>query len=427
MNLEELKDIINQYKDKLLLNSKTPWQFKQNQNLFKEISNKYNNLFKNTMEVIYLIRNYDNLENLYIFCKCGKKNNFGNINKGYTKYCCKKCMTNDKQYQEKLKLSKLNNIDENGLNSYQRMIIKLKQTKKEKYNDENYNNKEKRKQTFKERYNSTSSFNSKELRKKAKQTMLNDIDKNGLNKLQRKAIKAIQTKKNTIDEHGLNIIQKYIKKTVNTKLNDIDENGLNSYQRAIIKARKTCIKKYNVNHYTKTAKFKKYIQQNTYFKSQQFKDLFKNKNWLNKIKQKEYETKKKNNSFNKSEQEDKIYNYLLQKFNKDDIKRQYRSEEYSFTSDFYIKTLDLYIEYHGTWTHGNKPFKHSVEDLEKLQKLKQKSEEINFKGKKKDYYKNVIYTWTKLDPLKLQTFKKNKLNYKIFYKIEQFLNWYNKI
>ena len=39
----------------------------------------------------------------------------------------------------------------------------------------------------------------------------------------------------------------------------------------------------------------------------------------------------------------------------------------------------------------------------------------------------MINIWAKYDPLKLQTFKKNKLNYKIFYNIEQFKNWYNKI
>lgn len=134
MNLQELKDIINPYKDKLLLNSKTPWQFNKNQLLFKEINNKYNNLFKSTMEIIYLVKNYNNLENIHIFCYCGNKNNFCGINTGYSKYCSNKCKNNNIEHNNKIKQNKLNNIDENGLNSYQRMIIKGKQTKKLKYN-----------------------------------------------------------------------------------------------------------------------------------------------------------------------------------------------------------------------------------------------------------------------------------------------------
>ena len=117
----------------------------------------------------------------------------------------------------------------------------------------------------------------------------------------------------------------------------------------------------------------------------------------------------------------------MKKFNKDDVIRQYRSKQYQFNCDFYIKSLDLYIEYHGTWTHHNKPFKNSIEDLEEVERLKNKSLELNFKGQRKLQYLNTINIWTKVDPLKLQTFKKNKLNYKIFYNINQFLNWYNKI
>ncbi len=373
MNLQELKDIISEYKNKFIIEGKTPWQFKQNQNLFKKINNNYLKLFKNTMEIIYLIKNYDNLENLHIFCNCGNKNNFININSGYHNYCSYRCRSNSEIPKIKMINTKLNNIDKNGLNGFQQAAIKQvktkrnngiyqivvkkgKQTKKLKYNNENYNNKEKCKQTFLKRYNATSSFNSKELREKAKQTMLNnidenglnvfqrikynmlnDIDENGLNCIQRSKIKVIQTAKNNIDKNGLNSYQRGAKKGFQTKLNNIDKNGLNGIQRSIIKI---------------------------------------------------YETKKKNNSFNKSIQEEQVYNYLLQKFNKNDIERQYKSNLYPFASDFYIKSLDLYIECHFSWTHNYKPFKHSIEHLQELEKLKSKNSK---------YYNNVIYTWTKLD------------------------------
>lgn len=39
----------------------------------------------------------------------------------------------------------------------------------------------------------------------------------------------------------------------------------------------------------------------------------------------------------------------------------------------------------------------------------------------------MIYTWTDLDPRKLQTFKQNNLNYKIFYNLDEFLDWFETI
>ena len=425
MNLQQLKDIISEYKNKFIIEGKTPWQFKQNQNLFKKINNNYLKLFKSTMELIYLIKNYDNLENLHIFCGCGNKNNFININLGYHNYCSYRCRSNSEIPKIKMINTKLNNIDKNGLNGFQQAAIKQvktkrnngiyqivvkkgKQTKKLKYNNENYNNTEKRKQTFLKRYNGTSSFNSKELREKARQTMLNDIDENGLdgiqrikynmlndidenglNKYQRSKIKAIQTAKNNIDENGLNSYQRGAKKGYQTKLNDIDENGLNGVQRTVKKIVKTKLN--NIN-----------------------------KNGLNSYQRsviKRYNTMKKNNSFNKSKDEEQAYNYLLQKFNKDDIERQYKSNLYPFASDFYIKSLNLYIECHFSQFHNHKPFKNSIEDLQELEKLKNKNSK---------YYNNVIYTWSNLDVRKLNAFKQNKLNYKIFYNIEQFNNWYLK-
>ena len=384
MNFNELRKIIDKYKDKILINSKTPWQFNQNKLLFKEINIKYKNTFKNVMEIVYLIKNYNNLENLHIFCYCGNKNNFGNIYNGYAKYCSNKCMANNKQYQEKIKNVRLNNVDENGLNSYQRAIKKGKITKKEKYGNENYNNSKKMINTKRNKIdeNGLNGFQRGYLTKKntidenglnllqkisikIKNTRLNDVDKNGLNSYQRAARKTVNTMKCIINEDGFNGLQVAARKAVKTKKNNIDENGLNGIQRAAIKGVQTA--KNNIDE-----------------------------NGLNSLQRaaiKNIQTKKKNNSFNKSIQEEQVYQLLLQKFNKNDIIRQYRSTLYPFNCDFYIKSLDLYIEYHGTWTHGNKPFKHSVEDLEKLKRLK----------------------------------NKNKLNYKIFYNIEQFKNWFGKI
>ena len=68
------------------------------------------------------------------------------------------------------------------------------------------------------------------------------------------------------------------------------------------------------------------------------------------VKQKVKDSKKKNKTFGKSKSEDQIYQLLLQKFNK--VERQYKSEQYPFACDFYIPSIDLYIEYQGFYTHG---------------------------------------------------------------------------
>lgn len=52
---------------------------------------------------------------------------------------------------------------------------------------------------------------------------------------------------------------------------------------------------------------------------------------------------------------------------------QYKSSVYPWHCDFYIKELDLYIEYQGYYTHGNHPFDiYNNEDKVHLNELKVK-------------------------------------------------------
>ena len=166
--------------------------------------------------------------------------------------------------------------------------------------------------------------------------------------------------------------------------------------------RETLIKKYNVDNYSKTIE----------------------------CQQKVYNTKTKNKTHTKSKEEDKVYNLLLTKFTKDDIIRHYKSKLYPYQCDFYIKSLDLYIEYNSYWTHGwnnskclGSFDKNNIDHILVLQKWNKKICEINFKNQLKNQYKKAIYTWTILDPLKLKTAKDHNLNYKIFWTIKEVKNW----
>ena len=63
-----------------------------------------------------------------------------------------------------------------------------------------------------------------------------------------------------------------------------------------------------------------------------------------------------------SKSEDRVYDFLTSKFGKEDIERQYRSNSYPFSCDFYIKSLDLYIECNFGWTHGKHWFDSNNKD-----------------------------------------------------------------
>lgn len=135
-----------------------------------------------------------------------------------------------------------------------------------------------------------------------------------------------------------------------------------------------------------------------------------------------YESKKRNNSFINSKSEIKLYNYLLTKFSKDDVYRQYTDNRYAnkkgycFRCDFYIKSIDTFIELNEFWTHGPHAFSGSNEDLKILNIWKEKS--INSK-----LYKQAISTWTVSDVFKKQIAIDNNLNMIILYKMEDIYDY----
>jgi len=418
-------NIIKQLKkESLIISGKTPYQFQINKDIFQ----KYKDYFINISEMLYCFKN-DNILN-EIFCKCGNKKNFINMTIGYTKFCSKECNYKYRNFdspfkrkdvQEKSRKTFQIKYNSNTFAGTKLFKEKSKLTKLERYNDENYNNSKQANKTKYERYENHA-YN----KNKFEQSMLEIYG---------------------VTHHWKD--KNVRKQIINTMLNNIDENGLNSIQRRKLKIEQTNLEKYGVKcsfsskdpEINGRASIKRKYGVESFWSSQQFKDLYKDEEYKNKVQEKaiqtrlhdidenglnsyqrsaikRFETMKKNNSFNTSQPEEECYQLLLKKFSKDDIERQYKSQSYPFHCDFYIKSLDLYIEYHGTWTHQFKPFKHSVEDLQKLKELQNKNTK---------YYNTSIEIWTKIDPLKLQTFKKNKLNFKIFYNIEQFKNWFNKI
>lgn len=131
------------------------------------------------------------------------------------------------------------------------------------------------------------------------------------------------------------------------------------------------------------------------------------------------ETKRTNNSFNKSREEEYVAEILSSKYK---ILRQYKSSVYPFYCDFYIPEINLFIEINGHWTHGKHPFNAKDEnDLKLLSVIKNKQKTYLSKSgnEKKNMYYVFEHVWTELDVNKLNYAKNSGLDYIVIYNINK--------
>lgn len=160
-------------------------------------------------------------------------------------------------------------------------------------------------------------------------------------------------------------------------------------------------------------------QRKTNLKRYGVSNLMMKKEFVDKV----WESKKRNGTCTSSQPEDKMHSILVNHFGKDDVFRNYNKDErYPFHCDFYIKSLDLFIELNGIWFHGKHWFDvNNPEDMEL----------VNFWKSKRDSghraYGQAIKIWTYYDPLKRQTAKDNNLKYLVFWKndLSDFYEWFN--
>ena len=128
-----------------------------------------------------------------------------------------------------------------------------------------------------------------------------------------------------------------------------------------------------------------------------------------KTKQKRYETLRRNHTFNTSKIEETIYEKLIDIYSKSDILREYKDKDrYPYRCDFYIKSLDLFIEVQGYYTHGKEPYNPNYIN-----------HQILVEKYKERYGPNcqAITIWTIKDVEKRNKAKENNLKYlEIFHK-----------
>lgn len=120
--------------------------------------------------------------------------------------------------------------------------------------------------------------------------------------------------------------------------------------------------------------------------------------------------------------EERMYEMLCERFGVDDVERQYNESRYPFNCDFYIKSLDLFIELNAGWFHNKHWFDDSdPADIKRLKTMQTRLESG------KPSYKHAIETWTVRDVKKREMAIVNSLNYLVFWKndLSDFEAWLN--
>lgn len=348
---------------------------------------------------------------------CGKPVKFlnGKKNQLFNKTCCKE----HANMLDGITVKKVLKDIYSDVNKKQEINNKIRATCLLKYGDEHYSNRIKARETCLQRYGVTSPLKSEIFKQKSKETCL---QKYGIEYTGQIPEKIEKTHKTCLEKYGVDSVfkvQKFRNQSLDTCIkkyasNEDDINSIvNIGQLKYVKdkIKNTCLEKYGVENPMQT---------------QYYKNLISSILSSNEIQEKIYNTKLLNNSFNISYQEDVCFDLLKEKYS--DCIRQYKSELYPFNCDFYIPSLDLYIEYNGSHYHHYHPFDiNDDNDINELNRLKEKAENSNaHKNGKKSQYDNIIYTWTILDLKKRNIAQQNNLNYIEFWNINEVKEWINK-
>lgn len=307
--------------------------------------------------------------------------------------CLKKygttCASKSPEVKEKMIKTSIERYGVTNGGGSEQSIEKAKRTTKERYGEEYYTRtkeyKERAREVNQRKYGKDYYTQTEEYRERAKATCL---EKYGTEySVQAESVKE-KTRKTCLEKYGVT-------------------NGGSSEQ-AKQKAKGTCQEKYNVNYYTQTEEYKQKYKQ-TCLEKYGSTNYFSSEVFYEKV----IKTKKSMSRF-----EQKIFDYLKEIFDESDIISQYKDERYKnqrtnykWNCDFYIKSLDLFIEVQGTKEHNNHPFNpNDQNDLNELALLKQKEQE---KLKEKNYtrYSSIIEGWTVIDPMKRQVAQENHLKY----------------
>lgn len=385
-------------------------------NILVYLNNRYNDSTC-LEETIHRIK--DNI-NVHPICICGKPVKYVGKPKMFLQTCgCIECS------------KKINNI-----HGKQTTLLKYGVDNVAKSNEV----KEKTKETNIKRYGYSSPLLNNEIKEKTKQT---NIEKYGVEIAQQSDI--VKTKMSKSNDDFWKSINKdeyiieHINKIKNTCIHRYGVDNVMKVKQIQEQLKKFSLEKYGYEYPQQSPEIKrkiidglikhninkfnvKYPLQNDVLK-QKMKDTYEhtfkylynvsNPMYVGEFVDKINITKRINNSYNKSNEEDVSYKLLIYKY--PDVIRQYRSNVYPFSCDFYIPSIDTYIECNYHWTHGKHPFnEHNIDDINTLN---------NWKSHNSKFYNNAVITWTVRDVNKRNIAKQNNLNFIEFWNTDELIKW----
>ena len=388
---------------------------KYNKDIYEYLINRYDDSdsLKET-----LFRIYNGIEEHPKCPTCGKPLVFKGM---FFKFCSNICAQSSDEIKQKIKQTCLEKYGVDNYNKTKESKEKIKQTCLEKYGVEYFwqsdECKEKIKQTCLEKYGVDSPLKSEKIRNKGKQTCLEKYGVDNPAKLEENKEKVKQTclkKYGTISTTQCKEIRDKIKQSCLEKYGvdnpaKLEENKEKVKQTCLKKygglapicdpniknqIKQTCLEKYGVDNYGKSLKHK--INMSTIMSSDEMQEH-------------RYNVMAKNHSFNTSKPEEELYLYIKEKF--PSVKRQYKDKlRYPYNCDFYIPELDYFIELQGYYTHNTHPYNpNSISDQVLVERYKERY------GPKCQ----AITIWTLKDPEKRDCAKRNHLNFKEVWALEE--------
>lgn len=351
---------------------------------YKYICNSFP-LAKSFQEKLYMY--YHNLIEPPKCPVCGKYVNFFRWSKGYHEFCSKKCSA--KGTLDRVSQTCMGRYGTKRYQSTSECKEKMKKTCIERYGVEYSTQtdimKEKSRQTCMERYGTpmyaqSDHYKSRraEITDKYKQTCR---ERYGVDNAIRSEILQ-QHKKNTcLDRYGVDSYSKTNEFKFNRKIQ------MDNIQKQMTQ---TSIERYGVPYYTQTEEYK----------------------------DRAYNTKKQNGTFNTSSIEEDFAKWL----DNNNIRyiRQYKSEKYPFNCDFYFPDRDIYMEIQGSWVHGHRPYNPESHIDQNIID--------DWKSKHMDFYDVAIEIWSVRDPLKRKIANINNIDFREVFscKLEDVINEYNR-
>ena len=368
-------------------------------NILHILYNVYDDLSEKTpvYEIYYRLKN--NLKKRPVCIICGKPVKYTSGH--YAKFCSKECQYSDlgKKITKEIKIK--SNLEKYGVEHTSQLKEVTDKRTKSRADHVNEIQQHVRESLYK-KYGAYDVMHIPHILQKIKNTNLKKFGVEfPLQQLKKENSEIYQKISQTcINKFGVDSPLKNKEVREKIKQTNIQKYGVdNLFKNDIIKEKikQTNIQKYGVDNPLKNKEIREKIKQTNIQKY----------GVDNPLKNKEIWKKSQDNRqiSSKSKLENNFLNYLKLKYEPDDIITQYKSKEYPYYCDFYIKSINLYIEIQGHWTHNDHPFDiNNLNDQLIMNKWRTKS--LSDK-----YYKNALNTWTIKDVEKRNTAIQNNLNY----------------